>query len=38
MVLGSLAPSIAGGRGHPDVVDEAIRGAAHSDQGSLAAH
>ena len=29
MVLGSLAPTIAGGRGHPGVVDEAIHGHAH---------
>jgi SSS family transporter len=29
MVAGSLAPTIAGGRGHPNVVDEAIHGHAH---------
>ncbi|MEK9775339.1 MAG: sodium:solute symporter, partial [Quisquiliibacterium sp.] len=29
MVLGSLAPSIAGGRGHPEVVDEAVRAGGH---------
>jgi Na+/proline symporter len=29
MVLGSLAPPLAGGRGHPGVVDEAIHGHAH---------
>jgi hypothetical protein len=29
MVAGSLAPTIAGGRGHPHVVDEAIHGHAH---------
>jgi Na+/proline symporter len=38
MVLGSLAPTLAGGRGHPGVVDEAIHGHAHlhgsgSDRG-----
>jgi len=29
MVLGSLAPPLAGGRGHPDVVDQAVHGHAH---------
>jgi SSS family transporter len=29
MVAGSLAPQIAGGRGHPGVVDEAVHGHAH---------
>ncbi len=38
MVLGSLAPSIAGGRGHPDVVDEAVRGAAASHPGAHSSH
>ena len=30
MVAGSLAPPIAGGRGHPWVVDEAVHGHAHT--------
>jgi hypothetical protein len=47
MVAGSLAPQVLGGRGHPEVVDEAVTGRpahphghahGHGASGSRAAH
>jgi hypothetical protein len=38
MVAGSLAPQVLGGRGHPEVVDEAVTGKPAHPSGHGHAH
>jgi SSS family solute:Na+ symporter len=38
MIAGSLAPTVVGGRGHPDVVDEAVTGVPAHGHGGAHGH